>query len=299
MIVNQNKHTKENETWALSFKDIEQEFKYYTDLFRGKSVMLDCARPDIPEFWRYFSTKFDYLQLRRLIVPIYENIMPSYLLEIERDMNGDGVIDHADTSVSILYGSDNIDDNEKQRLYNSVDIVIVCRSFNMLESYVHKFENLGKEWIAIGGNLALTSHTMFKRFKEGKLKLGRNDVVNKTFMDPNSGETKSVSALWYSNMDIPHCVAPLVLVSKYSPDTYPKHDNYDAIECSKVSDIPCDYDGVIAVPPTFITKWNEDQFEIVGTLSSPKIHQYNYGAPCVNGKKVFSRLLIQKKGQSE
>lgn len=297
--MNQNKHTEDNEVWALSFKDIESEFKYYTELLRDKSVLLDCARVDIPNFWRYFTLKFDYLHLRRLIVPVYEDVTPSYLLELERDMNNDGIIDQSDASISILHGEDDINDDEKQRLYNSADVVIVCRSFNMLESHIGKLEELGKDWIAIGGNLAIISHPMFARFKDGKLKLGRNDKINKTFENHKNDETKSVAALWYSRMDIPHCIEPLVLVAKYDPAAYPKHDNYDAIECSKVSDIPCDYDGIMAVPPTFITKWNEEQFDIIGTLSSPKVHQYNYGAPCVNGNNTFARLLIRKKGQSE
>ena len=33
---------------------------------------------------------------------------------------------------------------------------------------------------------------------------------------------------------------------------------------SKTADIPCDYDGVMGVPITFMDKYNPDQFEIVG-----------------------------------
>jgi len=45
---------------------------------------------------------------------------------------------------------------------------------------------------------------------------------------------------------------------------YYKYDNYDAIEVSKVKDIPMDYDGVMGVPITFLDKYNPDQFEIIG-----------------------------------
>lgn len=31
----------------------------------------------------------------------------------------------------------------------------------------------------------------------------------------------------------------------------------------KVSEIPCDYDGVMGVPITFLDKYNPEQFEIV------------------------------------
>ena len=45
---------------------------------------------------------------------------------------------------------------------------------------------------------------------------------------------------------------------------YPKYDNYDAIEVSKTADIPCDYDGAMGVPITFLDKYCPDQFEIIG-----------------------------------
>ena len=43
-----------------------------------------------------------------------------------------------------------------------------------------------------------------------------------------------------------------------------RYDNYDAIEVSKVRDIPRDYWGAMGVPITFLDKHNPDQFEIVG-----------------------------------
>ena len=42
-----------------------------------------------------------------------------------------------------------------------------------------------------------------------------------------------------------------------------RYDNYDAIEVSRVDRIPCDYDGVMGVPITFMDKYNPEQFEIV------------------------------------
>jgi hypothetical protein len=34
----------------------------------------------------------------------------------------------------------------------------------------------------------------------------------------------------------------MILYKKYNSNDYPKYYNYDAIDVSKVSDIPCDYD---------------------------------------------------------
>ncbi len=66
----------------------------------------------------------------------------------------------------------------------------------------------------------------------------------------------------------------LILYRRYAddPSKYPHYDNYDAIEVSKVKDIPEDYWGVMGVPITFMDKYNPEQFELVGC-------SYNYGRP--------------------
>lgn len=80
------------------------------------------------------------------------------------------------------------------------------------------------------------------------------------------GITKKVSGLcrWFTNLDITKRHENLILWKKYSPEEYPKYDNYDAINVNKVSDIPCDYEGVIGVPITFFDNYNPEQFEILG-----------------------------------
>lgn len=50
----------------------------------------------------------------------------------------------------------------------------------------------------------------------------------------------------------------------YDPELYPKYANYDAIDVGKTADIPCDYDGVMGVPLTFMDKFNPLQFELIG-----------------------------------
>ena len=59
----------------------------------------------------------------------------------------------------------------------------------------------------------------------------------------------------------------LVLYKRYygNEEEYPRYANYDAIEVSKVSDIPCDYFEEIGVPITYLDKHNPDQFEIIGS----------------------------------
>ena len=45
---------------------------------------------------------------------------------------------------------------------------------------------------------------------------------------------------------------------------YKKYDNYDAIEIPFTDAIPSDYPGLMGVPISFLSKYNPDQFEILG-----------------------------------
>ena len=93
----------------------------------------------------------------------------------------------------------------------------------------------------------------------------------------------------------------MILYKKYSPEEYPTYANYDAIEVSKTSDIPIDYDGAMGVPLTFLDKHNLDQFEIIGssqTLGKPMSEvatkgAYSQGGPrfyLANGDGTYRRL---------
>ena len=99
---------------------------------------------------------------------------------------------------------------------------------------------------------------------------------------------------WFTNLEIPKRNEELVLYKNYNAEEYPTYDNYDAINVNKTVDIPCDYDGVMGVPITFMDKYNPNQFEIIGTSTTdmPK------GAPYVNGKRIYERILIRRKQNS-
>lgn len=108
---------------------------------------------------------------------------------------------------------------------------------------------------------------------------------------------------WFTNLDIAKRHEELILYRTYNPADYPQYDNYDAIEVSKVADIPCDYDGVMGVPITFLDKYNPEQFEIIGTSDRggdglleyiKKVHD-RYDAPVVKGKGMYKRIMIRRK----
>ena len=96
----------------------------------------------------------------------------------------------------------------------------------------------------------------------------------------------------------------LILYKNYIPEEYPAYDNYEAIEVSKIKDIPMDYDGVMGVPVTFLNRHNPDQFEIVGVTQScvptggPK-HTLSQIQISADGSKDYSDKTLNRRGGIE
>ena len=97
-------------------------------------------------------------------------------------------------------------------------------------------------------------------------------------------------ACWFTNIETTKRHEELILYKKYSPDEYPKDDNYDAINVDKPNEIPADYDGAMGVPITFLDKYNPDQFEIVKFRKGNDEKDLS-----INGKCPYFRILIQKR----
>lgn len=134
---------------------------------------------------------------------------------------------------------------------------------SLFREYVEVLMEQNKKFLIIGNKNSITYKEFFPLIKENKVWLGYNSPS--TFNTPN-GLTKKVAGLsrWFTNLDIPKRHEKLILWKNYTPEEYPKYDNYNAINVDKVAEIPVDYAGVMGVPITFLDKYSPEQFEIVG-----------------------------------
>jgi hypothetical protein len=115
-----------------------------------------------------------------------------------------------------------------------------------------------------------------------------------TDTDKREGMIRVSGVVWYTNLEHSKRNQELILYKKYNPLEYPKYDNFDAINVDKVSDIPIDYNGLIGVPITFMTKYNPKQFEIVGNAGSYGEDAYSLASALyINGRKIYKRLIIK------
>ena len=208
---------------------------------------------------------------------------------------------------------------------------------NCFREYVAALMEHEKKFLILGNMNALTYKEIFPLIRDNQLWYGasihsgdRKFYVPDDYplkasgcgVDDNGRKFIRVKGVrWYTNLDYKARHEKLVLWKNYTPEEYPKYDNYDAINVNKYSEIPCDYDGVMGVPITFIDYYCPEQFEIVAfrkgddgkdlvfTRERERESSTVLSYPCttsiagmiknaegkINGKPTYARITIRRK----
>lgn len=296
--------------------DIEKELKHYKDQFRGKVVFCNCDDPKESNFVRYFSMNFEHLCLKKLIATHYKDANlftreSPYKLEYTGDKNNNRMPDD-DEFITEMIGTGDFRSEECIKLLKEADIVVTNPPFSLFREHVAQLMEYDKKFLILGNQNAIIYKEVFKFIKENKLWLGYDNGGTKWFQVPMDYDIPTESRIkiengikyfsmgsvvWFTNLDTTKRHEEFTLYKKYTPEEYPKYDNYDAIEVSKVSEIPMDYDGVMGVPITFLDKYNPEQFEIIGSnrgVDQDPNRVYGRGSH-LNSKETFKRLFIKNK----
>ena len=299
-----NAKSAKNDEFYTQLTDIEKELKHYRAHFKDKIILCNCDDPTWSEFWRYFHLNFGVFGLKKLISTHYSATERTYKLEYT---GGDD--NNIDVGIkTLLQCNGDFRNKECMDLLNECDIVVTNPPFSLFREYVAVLMEHKKNFIIWGNNNAITYKEFFPLLKNDEVWLGYTANKTLVFCIPdtypkwdeketakmNDGHhyAKVPAISVFTNLDISKRHEKRILWKNYTPEEYPKYDNYDAINVDKASEIPCDYDGVIGVPITYLDKHNPDQFEIVGneySLNIPKGRGY------INGKRMYSRILIRKK----
>lgn len=302
MSKNKNLHSakkEKNDEFYTQLSDIEKELKHYKSHFVNQVVFCNCDDPEWSNFWKYFKLNFEYLQLKKLISTHYNWGQPSYKLEMFKDECGE-----IRTIKTPLKGDGDFRSPECVDLLKESDIVVTNPPFSLFREYVSQLMEHDKKFIIIGSQNAFTYKEIFPLIKSNKLWLGYGfgrmdfnipeevELVGKSFRQDKNGVKYKIfgNICWYTNLIISKRQEELILYKLYNEKEYPKYDNYDAIEVSKVNEIPVDYNGVMGVPVTFLTKYNPEQFEIIKFRKGDDEKDLS-----INGKCPYFRILIRRK----
>lgn len=294
--------------------DIEVELKHYREHFKGKTVLCNCDDPRMSNFFYYFVLNFHLLGLKKLITTCYKNQNPDLFSESSSEQavylvyKGEDIGTPPDpTTAGLVYplqGDGDFRSRECIAFLEEADIVVTNPPFSLFREYIALLIEYKKQFVIVGNTNAVTYTNCFDLIRDNKMWLGYNCL--RWFYTPAGTLYEAARSYWYTNLDIQKRHEVLTLYKKYSPEEYPRYDNYDAINVDKTTDIPCDYDGVMGVPITYLDKHNPNQFEIIGATesegkgfssglwdASSKVSQ-----PMVNGKRVYKRIFIRKRKQS-
>lgn len=284
--------------------DIEKEMRHYKDFFKGKVVYCNCDDARESNFFKYFSMNFEHLGLKKLISTGFKADGKGVVLVYEGDKNGNRIVDNEEIVVNELQGNGDFRSAECIEFLKECDVVVTNPPFSLFREYVAQLMEYGKKFLIIGSQNAITYKEIFPYIKNDELWLGANGIKDMSFkvpsiygeretrfwIDENGQHWRSLgNACWFTNIDHKKRNEELDLYRKYNETDYPKYDNYDAIEVSKVADIPMDYDGVMGVPITFLDKYCPSQFEII------KFRKGNDDKDLsINGKCPYFRILIKR-----
>lgn len=269
------KRERRDEYYTL-YEDVEKEMRNYS--FSGKTVYCPCDDFRWSNFVKYFRNNFHELGLNRLIASNYDIGEGAYVYMC--DANGEYAF--------------RVDGKGDYRDYNALrdeaDIIVTNPPFSKWRDFF-KWARV-KDFILLGTLNVCGYKEQAPLIWADKIRMGwTHRGAGKITFATRDGGTKTLSStVWLTtlpSLERP----PLELTRRYTPEEYPAYDNYpDVINVNRTKDIPCDYDGLIGVPLSFLNYWNREQFEIVDGIGVGGYRGDGY----VNGERVYSRLVIRR-----
>lgn len=227
-------------------------------------------------------------------------------LEYDGDKNGDSIPNPEEIGIKPLKGDGDFRSEECIELLKQADILVTNPPFSLFREYVAQLFKFEKKFLIIGNLNAITYKEIFKLIKENELWMGASiksgdrefgvpydyplTAASSRIDDKGNKFIRVKGVRWYTNLDYKGRHEELILYKSYNPSSFPKYDNYDAINVDKTKEIPKDFEGVMGVPITFLDKFNPAQFEIIKFRKGDDERDL-----AINGKCPYFRILIKNK----
>ena len=276
-----------NDEWKTNIESIELELGHPKDMKRKYSMWLDnvlCCCNDIDGAFRDYFTEMALFHASTIerYQPIWQVVFTEYkesgqarMVKIDRD---------GKKTESLLKGNGDFESNEIKELIKEATFIITNPPFSKFRKFVElltKYKWHQKKFLIIGPKNACAYKWYFELWKEGKINYG--NTFNDNFWFQNKeGEWKIFRNIaWHTNLIAQKW--PFVVGPKYKKENYFMLENYPAIFVDKVKNIPVDYDGLMAVPPSFGYRLDKNQFELVDRIE-----------PIIDGKKKYTKIIIKK-----
>ena len=305
-----------NDEFYTQLKDIERELVNYRDQFKNKTVYCNCDDPTRSNFFRYFAKHFHSLGLKKLIAScigkpncdLFSPFAPGYFYEYK----GSGPLIPNKNDVKFFKGDGDFRSDECVAILKEADVVVTNPPFSLFREFVSQLVRFKKQFLIIANINALTYKEIFELIQANKVWMGVNmgrgisgfivpghyklygletkvNEIGERIVSPNN-------CMWLTNLDLParHDTIPLIKTYFGNESAYPTFDNCEAINVDRTQNIPCDYEGLMGVPITFLHRFNPNQFQIV------RFRKGDDGKDLtIDGRTPYFRILVRKVNSSK
>ena len=332
------------------YEDVAKEMAVYGDQFRGKTVLCNCDDPFESAFFRYFTLNFNELGLAGLMSTSYAgspmagrqfplpqgpgayqavvtHVPDPLLTQADGSLDLEALFSLQGNRLTKLQGDGDFRSTESKELLQQADIVATNPPFSLFREFISQLQRHNKQFLILGNMNAATYREVFPLFRDDQVWYGESiRSGDRKFYVPDDYPLNAAGCgvdedgrrfirvkgvRWLTNMENTRRHETLPLTQTYSPQNYPRYDNYNAIEVGRTLAIPADYDGVMGVPITFLDRYSPDQFEIVmlangnarTNVDPQTLAEVGYvphledkgGVGLINGRRSYARILIRRR----
>ncbi len=285
--------SKKDEFYTL-YEDVKFELDHYLDQFKDKVIYCPCD--------------------------IEESAFVKYFLELEAK----GLIKEL-LYTSLQNGTDFLSDAAIDG-YRHSDIIVTNPPFSLFRPFLSLLNKLNKKFIIWGANNCISYRCTSEMLVKDKIRLGyianrtcefevpeeyANVPNSKVYTRNGKHFIKVPSITTFTNLSVDR--SDSLNLTRSFDDSYKKYSNFDAINVDRVANIPINYDGLIGVPITYLSKHDPDKFTIVGIFNNFDATDLEAGritgdlvkldkppwstrGPCIDGNiPTYIRVIIKKK----
>lgn len=325
------KQNKRDEFYTQE-EDIKKEIEAYKQNLKEKKILCPCDDPRWSAFARFFIRNFEALELKQLTCTCYAGEQCPEGYQDERVHNGRGLycivtrenvknIDINRIQYDYLEGDGDFRSEEIKKLRDEADVIITNPPFSLARSFIQWITESEKKFLVIVPNTIFNKREVFPLVMAGEVypgtgygrKISGYHIPNQyencgseVRLDQDGHRIVSINQeTWLTNIEHAKRPRPMKLRTmaenqkslqgnKKWAQGYRMIDGMNIMNVPLTEAIPADYFEPIAVPITAIHKLSSEQFDILGLLDTRR-DPFILGKPKIDGKNIFTRIVIKQK----